>query len=327
MLSLGLTGGIASGKSLVSARFRKLGAVVIDADALARAVVEPGTPGLAAVVREFGPGILASDGALDRPALGALVFGDPDRLKALNAITHPLVRAEAARLAAAAAPGQVVVQDIPLLVETGQGAAFHLVVVVDAPEELQLARMQAHRGMPEADARSRMAAQATRAQRLAAADVVIDNSTSPAEALAQVEALWRDRLVPFAANLRDGSCAAWSCTPSSCQAGPGTDGRPEPEPVLDRLAGRLAARIRHAGKDLVLGIERSATVPGGLALDVLVGGAAQAAALGELLPASGFPRCRDPETGAGATGVRRFCSADPGAPAAVVLRTGAPQAH
>jgi dephospho-CoA kinase len=175
VVRVGLTGGVASGKSTVSDILRELGAVVVDADALAREVVEPGTPGLEAVVAEFGAGVLTAEGCLDRAKLGDLVFADPARRKALEAIVHPLVRARAAQIEAAA-EGALVVHDIPLLVETGQAAGFDAVVVVDAPEELQVERAVRGRRWTEDQARSRVAAQASRAQRLAAATHVVDNS-------------------------------------------------------------------------------------------------------------------------------------------------------
>jgi len=175
-MRVGLTGGVASGKSTVSAILRELGAVVVDADALAREVVEPGTPGLAQVVSEFGPEVLTADGALDRAAVGALVFADASRRTALEAIIHPLVRARAAEIEAAAPPGALVVHDIPLLVETGQAGAFDEVVVVDVAEDVQVRRATQERGWTEAEARSRIAAQASRVQRLAVATYVVDNS-------------------------------------------------------------------------------------------------------------------------------------------------------
>ncbi|WP_110238631.1 dephospho-CoA kinase [Nocardioides gilvus] len=175
-IRVGLTGGVASGKSTVSARLAELGAVVVDADLLARAVVGPGTPGLAAVVEEFGEGVLTPEGLLDRPALGSLVFADESRRKALEAILHPLIRAAGAELEAAAPEGAVVVHDIPLLAETGQAGAFDAVVVVDVPVEVQIQRMVEQRGMSLADARARVAAQASREERLAIADFVIDNT-------------------------------------------------------------------------------------------------------------------------------------------------------
>jgi dephospho-CoA kinase len=175
-MRVGLTGGIASGKSTVSSILRELGAVVVDADLLAREVVAAGTPGLAAVVDAFGPQVLSPDGELDRPALGAIVFADPERRRVLEGIIHPLVRARAAELEAAAGPHAVVVHDIPLLAETGQAAGFDAVVVVDVPEDLQVARMVGDRGWTEADARARIAAQATRRARLDVATHVIENA-------------------------------------------------------------------------------------------------------------------------------------------------------
>ncbi|HET7069257.1 MAG TPA: dephospho-CoA kinase [Nocardioides sp.] len=173
---VGLTGGVASGKSTVSAMLRDLGAVVIDADVLAREVVARGTPGLEAVVASFGPQVLADDGSLDRAKLGAIVFVDPSRRAALEAIIHPLVRARAAEIEAAAPADVLVVHDIPLLVETGQAGAFDAVVVVDVPEDLQVERAVRDRGWSEDEALSRVRAQAARADRLAAATHVVDNS-------------------------------------------------------------------------------------------------------------------------------------------------------
>ncbi|TXS03127.1 dephospho-CoA kinase [Streptomyces sp. col6] len=192
MLKVGLTGGIGAGKSEVSRLFIGHGAVLVDADRIAREVVEPGTPGLAAVVEEFGPGILTPEGTLDRPALGAIVFADPDRLAALNAIVHPLVRDRSAELEKAAGPDSVVVHDVPLLTENGLAPLYDLVVVVDAAPETQLDRLVRLRGMTEADARARMAAQATREQRRAVADLVIDNDGPVEELEAQVRTVWAE---------------------------------------------------------------------------------------------------------------------------------------
>lgn len=175
-IRVGLTGGVASGKSTVSAILTELGAVVIDADLLAREVVAPGTDGLAEIVAAFGPELLTAEGELDRPAMGARVFVDEQARRRLEGIIHPRVRARAAELEAAAPPASVVVHDIPLLVETGQADAFDAVVVVDVPVETQVRRMVEARGMSEADAQARVAAQATREQRRAAATYVIDNS-------------------------------------------------------------------------------------------------------------------------------------------------------
>ncbi len=190
MLTVGLTGGIGAGKSEVSRLLASYGAVVVDSDKIAREVVEPGTPGLAAVVAEFGPEVLTAEGALDRARLGAVVFADPERLAALNAIVHPLVRARSAELSAAAAPDAVVVHDVPLLAENSLQALYDLVVVIDAGTRTRLERLVRLRGMTPDEANARMAAQATREQRLAVADFVIDND-GPLEALApQVEKVW-----------------------------------------------------------------------------------------------------------------------------------------
>ncbi|WP_026405894.1 dephospho-CoA kinase [Actinomadura rifamycini] len=190
MLKVGLTGGIGSGKSEVSARLSGHGAVVIDADRIAREVVEPGTPGLAAVVREFGDGVLLPSGGLDRAKVGSIVFNDADRLAALNAIVHPLVGERMQELMDAAPADAVVVYDVPLLVENGLKDMYDVVVVVDAPEEAQLDRLTSRRGMTEADARARMANQASRDERRAVADHVIDNSGDLGKLHAQVDALW-----------------------------------------------------------------------------------------------------------------------------------------
>jgi dephospho-CoA kinase len=192
VLRVGLTGGIASGKSAVSRRLAERGAVVIDADLLAREVVERGTDGLAEIVEAFGPDVLAADGSLDRPAMGKRVFGDADARKRLEAIIHPRVRARAAEIEAAADDRAIVVHDIPLLVETGQADRFDVVLVVDAPTEVQVERLVTQRGMSEDEARARIASQASRDERLAAADLVVDNSGSPADLDARVDAVWAD---------------------------------------------------------------------------------------------------------------------------------------
>jgi dephospho-CoA kinase len=195
VLRIGLTGGIGSGKSTVSALLAARGAVVIDADRIAREVVEPGSRGLAAVVDAFGDGVLAPDGSLDRPALAGVVFADPGARARLDGIVHPLVRARAAELAAAAPPDAVVVNDVPLLVETGQAASYDLVLVVEADPDTRVARL-VRRGLTEEDARARIAAQATDEQRRAVADVVLDNSGTPEELAVQVDRFWAERVVP-----------------------------------------------------------------------------------------------------------------------------------
>ncbi|MER5816593.1 dephospho-CoA kinase [Streptomyces californicus] len=198
MLKVGLTGGIGAGKSEVSRLLVERGAVLIDSDRIAREVVEPGTPGLADVVEEFGPDILTAEGTLDRPALGALVFADDQRRAALNAIVHPLVGARAAELERAAPEDAVVVHDVPLLTENGLAPFYDLVVVVDASAETQLDRLVTLRGMTESDARARMSAQATREERRAVADLVVDNDGTHEALVEQVDAVW-DELVRRAA--------------------------------------------------------------------------------------------------------------------------------
>jgi dephospho-CoA kinase len=196
VLRVGLTGGIGSGKSEVARRLAAHGAVIIDADVAAREVVAPGTPGLAQVAGAFGPEVLGPDGALDRERLGAIVFRDPALRAKLNAIVHPLVRewmGAAERAAAAAAHGDlIVVHDVPLLAESRRADGFDLVIVVDVPPELQVERLVSHRGMTPDQARARMAAQATRDQRLAIAGIVIDNSGTLDDLDRRVAEVWAD---------------------------------------------------------------------------------------------------------------------------------------
>jgi dephospho-CoA kinase len=192
VLRVGLTGGIGAGKSEVSRRLAAQGAVVIDADAIAREVVEPGTPGLAAVIAEFGADLLRSDGGLDRDRLGEIVFADPAKLEGLNRIVHPLVAERMAELEKAAGQDSIVVHDVPLLAENNLSRGYDLVVVVDAPEQFQLERLLRQRRMTEEQARARMAAQASREKRLAVADLVVDNSSSLAELDRQVGDLWTE---------------------------------------------------------------------------------------------------------------------------------------
>ncbi len=185
-MRVGLTGGVASGKSTVAGMLTDLGAVVIDADAIAREVVAAGTPGLAAVIAEFGEELLTPDGELDRPAMGSLVFHDESARRRLEAIVHPLVFERYAEQEAAAPEGALVVHDIPLLVESGRASEFDAVVVVDVPRELQVERMLRDRGWSLVDAEARIAAQATREQRLAVATHVIENTGTLDELRARV---------------------------------------------------------------------------------------------------------------------------------------------
>jgi dephospho-CoA kinase len=190
MLRVGLTGGIGSGKSTVSRLLAEHGAVVIDADLLAREVVGAGTDGLDEIVQAFGPEVLTPEGDLDRAAMGRRVFADPVARALLEQVIHPRVRSRAAEIEAGAPSDAVVVHDIPLLVETGQGAGFDVVVVVDAPVDVQVARLTADRRLSEQEARARVAAQATRDERLAVADQVVANDSTLAELRTRVERLW-----------------------------------------------------------------------------------------------------------------------------------------
>ncbi len=192
MLRVGLTGGIGAGKSEVSRRLAAQGAVVIDADLIAREVVAPGTDGLAAVIDAFGPGVLDPDGALDRARLGDIVFGDKQKLATLNSIVHPRVGARMGELEETTGPASVVVHDVPLIAENGLAEAYDLVVVVDVPPRIQLDRLVRQRGMSREQAQARIAAQASREQRLSIADIVVDNSGSLAELDRQVGELWSE---------------------------------------------------------------------------------------------------------------------------------------
>ncbi|MFD8121715.1 dephospho-CoA kinase [Streptomyces albidoflavus] len=192
MLIVGLTGGIGAGKSEVSRLLVEHGAHLVDADRIAREVVEPGTPGLAAVVEAFGESVLAADGSLDRPRLGEIVFADPERRAVLNGIVHPLVGARSAELQSQAPEDGVVVHDVPLLTENGLAELYDLVIVVDVEPATQVERLVRARGMSEEEARARMAAQAGREERLAVADIVIDNEVSLDALRGRVAEVWAE---------------------------------------------------------------------------------------------------------------------------------------
>lgn len=187
---VGLTGGIGSGKSTVAKVFAEAGALVVDSDAIQRLVVAPNSPGLRAIAEQFGPQMLTPDGALDRPAMAEVVFADPEARRRLEAITHPLIAQETQKQVASARPGQVVVHDIPLLVELGRQDDYDLVVVVDAPEEVRLERLITDRGMAREAALARIRAQATTEQRRAVADVWIDNFGSRDALRARAREVW-----------------------------------------------------------------------------------------------------------------------------------------
>jgi dephospho-CoA kinase len=240
---------------MVAARLAHCGAWVIDSDRLAREVLEPGTAGLGAVADEFGENILTPDGALDRAALAARVFGDANARGRLNAIVHPLVAVRSAELAAAAPPDAIVVQDVPLLVEAGLMAGFALVVVVHADAAVRLRRLVEQRGMSASDAVARIAAQATDEQRRAAADVWLDNGGCRESTFAAVDQLWADRLVAFEANLRHRRPAARTAAP--LLVGPDPSWPQQAQRVTARIAaaaGPRAHRIDHIGPTAVAGL-------------------------------------------------------------------------
>ena len=275
MLSVGLTGGIAAGKSTVAGHLAQLGAVVVDADRLARDVVAPGTEGLAEIAREFGDGVVTADGALDRAALGAVVFQDPARRRALERITHPRIHAEHLRREAAAVaadPAAVVVHDVPLIVENDIAHRYHLLLVVDAPAETRLDRMVRDRGMSEDDARARIAAQATREQRLAVADEWLENSGTPAELVAQVGRVWRERVTTYEENLRAGRAAPGTVGGDADPASLLADGRRRDAAWADqgrRLVRRLAHVLTRAGIGADVSHVGSTAVPDLVSPDVV----------------------------------------------------------
>jgi dephospho-CoA kinase len=334
MLLVGLTGGIGAGKSAVATRLAELGAVLIDADVLAREVVAPGTDGLAAVVAAFGAAVRAADGGLDRAALGARVFGDDAARRTLEGIIHPRVRARGAALAAAAPAGAVVVNDVPLLVETGQAPAYHLVVVVQAGQGVRVDRLVRDRAMTRDAALARIAAQASDADRRAAADVLLRNDGTLDALHAAVDRLWHDRLLPYEHFVRTAVPAPGSAPARARLA--------EPDASWPAQGARLIARIRHPLHQAP-GVDPAAvdaahvgptSVPGLPARDVLdvqlgVPDMAVADAIATALAAAGLPRWPgewvDSARVRAAWPERLHGSADPGRPATVHVRvTGSP---
>lgn len=284
VLRVGLSGGIGSGKSTVAERLTTKGAVLVDADALAREIVEPRTSGLAELVDRFGERILDGDGALNRPALAELVFDDEQARADLNAITHPRIRELTAQRMSEAPGDAIVVHDIPLLVEAGYGADYDLVVIVDAPEEVRVRRL-VERGLTESDARARIRAQATLQQRYEAADVWIDNVGSVEQVRAVVDELWRERLVPFEENLRFGRRAACA-EPRLVQADPDWPGQARRLiSRVERAAGAAALRVDHIGSTAVPGLPAKDVID----LQLTVRSETDADDLAPALTAAGFP--------------------------------------
>ncbi|MGN6751050.1 MAG: dephospho-CoA kinase [Intrasporangium sp.] len=263
MLRVGVTGGIGSGKSSVSRRLAELGAIVIDADEVAREVVEPGEPALAAIRTRFGDAVMRPDGSLDRAALAAIVFPDPDALAALDAITGPAIGDRIEQRRGGVPAGRVTVFDMPLLVERRLWVHEHLAVVVHVDVETRVRRLVEQRGLDEGDVRHRIAAQVDDAERRAAADVWLDNNGTPDELVAAVDALWRERIEPFNANLVSGMRtqrpdrnAVVSPEAAWCARG-------------ERVVARLAAALARAGATGDVTHIGSTAVPGLIAKDVI----------------------------------------------------------
>jgi dephospho-CoA kinase len=321
MLRIGLTGGIGAGKSTVSSTFGELGGIVVDGDVIAREVVQPGTEGLAALVQAFGSEILLPDGALNRPALAAVAFPDDEKRKTLNGIVHPLVGKRRAELIEAAPADAVIVEDIPLLVESQMAPLFPLVIIVDADPEVRVVRLTQHRGFTEADARARIAAQATEEQRRAVADVWLDNSGTAEELVAAARTLWHDRIVPFAHNVQQSTPAqALPRLVPADRTWPDQAGR-----IVSRLrtaCGHHAIRVDHIGSTAVPGLDAKDVVD----VQVTVASLNVADELGDALLAAGYPKVDGPTDDVAHTDdvaswqKRLHASGDPGRPTNVHLR-------
>ena len=283
MLRIGLSGGIGAGKSTVSSTFGDLGGVVVDGDVISREVVEPGTEGLAKLVEAFGEQILSDDGSLDRPALAAIAFSDEEKRQTLNGIVHPLVGKRRSELIAEADDDAVIVEDIPLLVESGMAPMFPLVIIVNADEDLRVKRLIEHRGFTEEDARARIAAQATEEQRRAVADVWLDNTGSAEDLVEQARTLWRQRILPFEQNLDRGE-------PARSQPVLVPYDRSWPDQArriaarLNTACGHHARRIDHVGSTAVAGLAAKDVID----MQVTVASLDDADALAEALTRAGY---------------------------------------
>ncbi|MEZ5211193.1 MULTISPECIES: dephospho-CoA kinase [unclassified Gordonia (in: high G+C Gram-positive bacteria)] len=312
MIRVGLTGGIGAGKSTVAKTLVAQGAHHIDADRIAREVVEPGTPGLAALVDAFGPEILDSHGALNRPALAARAFADEEGVKKLNAITHPLIGARTQELTAAAPADAVILHDVPLLVEGNMAPFYDAVIVVHADAESRLHRLVSLRGMDDADARKRIEAQASDAQRRAVADIWLDNSGTPEELAEQALQVWNDRVLPLRENHSRGVAAP---LPTAV-----VDADPAWAVIGTRVVNRLwallgagAKRIEHVGPTA----EPGTPAPPVIDVAVIVADDAAADEAARLLHAGGFPVI---DAEGGVTPARTHGAADPGRPVRIHLR-------
>jgi dephospho-CoA kinase len=284
MLRIGLTGGIGAGKSAVATTFADCGGVVVDADVIAREVVEPGTEGLAALVEAFGNDILSAD-ALDRPALAAKAFKDDDARNTLNGIVHPLVGKRREEIIAAVPADAVVVEDIPLLVESGMAPLFPLVVVVYADVEVRMRRLVEHRGMTEADARARIAAQASDDQRRAVADVWLQNLGSLQSLAEQAGDVWNHRITPFARNL-----IAHQVVRTVPQLTPADPTWPDQaRRIAARIAtacGARARRVDHVGSTAIAGLDAKDAID----IQVTVESITAADEISDSLLSAGYPR-------------------------------------
>jgi dephospho-CoA kinase len=320
MLRIGLTGGIGAGKSTVSATFNECGGIIVDGDVIAREVVEPGTEGLAQLVEAFGEDILLPDGALNRPALAAKAFVDDEHRATLNGIVHPLVGKRRQEIIDSVHDDAVVVEDIPLLVETGMAPMFPLVVVVTADEETRVARL-IKRGMDEADARARIKAQASEDQRRAIADVLLDNSASQGELVEKARDLWYNRVLPLAHNIH-----TRQCVPSVYQIVPYNPAWPDAASrIIKRIqtaCGSKALRVDHIGSTAVEDMDAKDVIDIQLTVESLT----VADELAEPLANAGYPRVAHITTDTAHTDdsalwrKRLHCAADPGRPANVHIR-------
>lgn len=308
MLLIGLTGGIGAGKSTVARVLEQAGAAIVDADAIAREVVAPGAPALQELTAAFGPDILTDEGALDRPALAALAFADPESTRRLNAIMHPAIGERTAERVRAHADRELVVHDVPLLVENGMSPRYHLALLVDVPAAERLERLVGSRGMDRADAERRIAAQASDADRYRACDVVIDNAGEQAATAAAVERLVAERLLPFSRHLAAGVPAP--------REEPAANGAAEDAAARTRAADRIIARIRHACTEAGVGIEAvertDDAAAGAIALSVVPAAGEPDAGLAAALTAAGLPPV--PAAPGQHTARRLHRSADPGRP-------------
>jgi dephospho-CoA kinase len=321
MLRIGLTGGIGAGKSAVSSTFAKCGAVIVDGDVIAREVVEPGTEGLNALVEAFGEDILLPDGSLDRPALAAKAFRDDEARQKLNGIVHPLVGKRRSEIIASVPEDSVVVEDIPLLVESGMAPLFPLVVVVHADVEVRVRRLVDQRGMPEDDARARIAAQADDEQRRAVADVWLDNSGSPKELAQRARDVWNDRILPFAHNLSERQIAR-----APARLVPADPSWPDQaRRIVNRLqtaCGHRALRIDHIGSTALPALDAKDVID----IQITVESLAIADELAEPLLSAGYPRIEAITEDVAHTDdttlwhKRTHASADPGRPTNVHIR-------